>query len=222
MKKEYVLTNGTKFIKQNIDGQWKQVSNLALADTYQTQKSATNVMLNSLPKPLSRLYYVAKIENGKVIRCNVSRPDKPIKQKTESLYVSQQDLNSSEWCKNFIGLDEVFEKALKRGSKVAQELSDIDLDVSDIIHYIEFSTLDVFSGYLAYKMLHDTLKKRRNLKNEHKIIDAINKNQIVANNIIQILQAIEECKSQVYVPRKNSALFEKGISGIKSMNKGEK
>lgn len=33
MKKEYVLTNGTKYIKQNFDGQYKQVNNLALADT---------------------------------------------------------------------------------------------------------------------------------------------------------------------------------------------
>lgn len=211
MIKEYVLTNGTKFIKRNFDGQYSQVNNLTLADTFKTQQSAKNFMLNSLPVQLSRSYYVAKVEDGQIIRCTVPKPEKPIHKKYNVTYKQTTILDDSDWCKNFIGLDDVFKKALKRGSKVAQELSDIDLEICDLEHFIEFKTLDVFTGYKAYKKMHDLLVKRRELKNEHKIIGAINNNQVAAENISNILCVIKECKQQTYSPRKSPKLFEVGL-----------
>lgn len=217
MNKEYVLTNGDRYIKRNYEGQYQQVKNISLADTFKTQQSAKNFMLNSLPMNLSREYYVAKIENGEVVRCNVPRPNKPVRERCEIIYTSQDDIDSSEWCKNFIGLDDVFKKALKRSSKVSQELSDIDLEVSDLMHYIEFASLDVFNGYRAYKILHDLLVKRRHLKDEHKIINAINNNQVAVENISSILSVIEECRNKKYIPRKTPELFERGLKTAKEV-----
>lgn len=217
MKKEYILTNGTKYIRRNYEGQYQQITNISLAETFKTQQAAKNFMLNSLPANLSREYYVAKIEGGEVVRCNAPRPDKATRDRCAVVYSSQKDIHSSEWCKNFIGLDDVFKKALKRGAKVAQELSDIDLKVSDILHYIEFTALDVFSGYKAYKALRDLLIKRRCLKDEHKIINAINNNQVAAENISSILSVIEECRSKKYIPRKIPELFECGLDIAKEV-----
>lgn len=43
-------------------------------------------------------------------------------------------------------------------------LSDIDKEINDIYHYIEFSNLDAYRGWKAYKMLKDKLNERRKIK----------------------------------------------------------
>ena len=85
-QREFVLTDGNKFIKCDINGNYKQVNNICVADVYESQGIATNIMLNSIPKSLSRKFYVAELVNGNIIQCNSPRPPKSIRPKSKQTY----------------------------------------------------------------------------------------------------------------------------------------
>lgn len=217
IKKEYILTNGNKFIRQNLDGRFEQVTNISLADTYNSQKAAKNIMLNSIPKSWSRNYYVAEMLDGEIIQCNSPRPQKAVrKNRPKSSYHFDNGFIDTKWCKGFVDLGEIFSEATKRSNVLAQELSDIDTVISDFEHYIEFSNLNARDGYKAYNMLRKFLRTRRQLKYEHKIVNAINNNQSAQKQINNIVDVIKACQNSEYKPRVLNDLFEVGIEGIES------
>jgi hypothetical protein len=213
-EREFVLTNGTKFIKCDINGQYKEVSNLNIADIYDSQKTATNVMLNSISKALSRTYYVAEIVDGNIIQCSASRPNKVVKSKSKQSYRFDSDFADTKWCKSFVGLEDLFKEAIKRGRELSQEISDIDSQITDIEHYIEFNSLNCRDGFKIYKKLKDVLQRRRYLKNEQKIVNAINKNHSASEHIKNITSVIGEYEKCEYQPRILINLFENGVKAI--------
>ena len=67
MRKQYVITDGAKFVRQDMSGKYNLVSNSAIADFWDSAKVAESILQNSLPKYVSTKYYVAYWENGKFI-----------------------------------------------------------------------------------------------------------------------------------------------------------
>lgn len=53
-------------------------------------------------------------------------------------------------------------------------LSKSDQKITDIYHYIEFHPLNACQGYQMSKLLQDTLKERREIKNEIEILGEVN------------------------------------------------
>lgn len=49
----------------------------------------------------------------------------------------------------------------------SNRLSDVDKEINDIYHYIEFSNLDAYRGWKAYKLLKEKLKERREIKDDY-------------------------------------------------------
>ena len=213
-KREFAITNGSKYIKCDINGIYKQVNNFCMADTYESQKIATNIIKNSLPKAWSRTYYVVENVEGNLIQCNSPCPPKAVKSEGTKLFQFKNNCGDISWCKNFIGLDDVFKDAERRFKELPQELSDIEAQIIDLEHYIEFVNLNARDGYKAYKRLKELLNERRILKYESKIVNAINRNRAASEGINNILSAITECQNSVYKPRVLVDLFEK-FSSIK-------
>ncbi len=218
-KREFVLTNGSKYIKCDINGNYKQVNNLCIADTYETQKTASNIMINSLPKSLRYTYYVAEIIDGELVPCNSPYPPKITRIKGTKSFQFENSCNDVKWCKSFMGLDRVFEEAEKRYKELPQELSDIEAQVIDLEHYIEFVSLNARDGYKIYRKLKELLNRRRILKYESKIVNVINKNKSVLEGVNNILFVIDECQNSAYKPRVLIDLFE-SASNIKC-NRGK-
>lgn len=214
-KREFVITDGKKFIRQDFSGKYSQVNVLSMADTYNSQKAATNIMLNSISKSLSRRYYVGEIVDGKVIQCNSPRCPKTVKACGEQVYHFENDFRNMKWCTNFIGLEGLFEDAMKRGRELSQEISDIDAQIIDLEHYIEFTSLNARDGYKIYRKLKELFCKRRFLKNEQKVVSVINKNHSASQQISSIIKAINGCDNSEYKPRILIDLFEKGIDVLK-------
>ena len=209
-KREFVLTNGTKFIKQDADGKYKQTSSIGLAEIYDSQMTADNIRINSVPKSLSRMYRVAEIVDGELV---LTQPLVVAKEKkrTGDIVYFNNTFNGCEWCEGFEKLKGVFERANKRGNELIQELREIDLKISDVEHYIEFNKLNAREGYKIYKQLNELLCRRRNLKFEQKIVNCINKNHKASEYIADIIATIDNCKEDVYKPRILSELFKEVI-----------
>lgn len=71
-------------------------------------------------------------------------------------------------CKTIELADQMFDVACKVRSEWAdlqKSLSEVDQKITDIKHYIEFSSLNVVQGYRAQNLLKKTLQERREIKN---------------------------------------------------------
>lgn len=76
-------------------------------------------------------------------------------------------------------------------------LSDIDKEINDIYHYIEFSNLDAYRGWKAYKMLKDKLNERRKIKDN--LSSATRFSQTIKAKSLKINN---EHKTKKYTPKK--------------------
>lgn len=216
MTDEFVITDGTKFLKQNMNGRYKPVTNITMADTYTTKDTAKNVIKNSLTKALQRQYYVGQIVNGEVIRYSVPVPPKTIKRRTGTKYTSNiEHPEITQWYGRLEGVDNIFDHAIKRSREISQELSDVDQELEDIKHFIEFSSFNARDGYKLCARQQELLRKRRALKNEQKIVSAINSNCNAKDAMNNILTVIKGLQAQAYEPKILDELFTQGISAIK-------
>ena len=92
-----------------------------------------------------------------------------------------------------------------------QMLSDVDKEICDIMHYLEFSDLSDSDMLKASRMLQERRRKRREIKDE------MDKTALMRSTFLdgafgikvqQSLEVIEKMKERQYTPRKLSELFD--------------
>lgn len=220
MKAEYCITNGEQYIRQNHCGKFTQTNNITLAEMYQSKKAAYNVLKNSIPKRISESFYVARLQDGDLIQMSETSKSKEnnIKYGLQQGFRYSNDADINYWYDKFVGIDELFAYADKRGGDIASKLSKLDMAVTDIEHYIEFNNLNARDGYKIYRKLHKILQQRRKLKSEQKIVNTINKNKDSASAIKQIVNTIKVESNHIYTPRIMQGLFSDGVD---SLGKGD-
>lgn len=72
------------------------------------------------------------------------------------------------------------------------QLKNVDLELIDLQHYMEFRDLNACEGYKAYKMMHDTRLRRRKIKDKIALVDSMKK---------AILEKEDSLEHRVYAPR---------------------
>ena len=92
-----------------------------------------------------------------------------------------------------------------------QMLSDVDKEICDIMHYLEFSDLSDSEMLKASRMLQERRRKRREIKDE------MDKTALMRSTFLdgafgikvqQSLEVMERMKDRQYTPRKLSELFD--------------
>lgn len=216
-KREYVITDGKKFVQKDFRGIYKQTSSCGLADIYETEESATKVLKNSIPRSWRTTYYVAELINGELCQCSLPKP-KVEKGEGAGVYKLNYFKDSSvdiEWCHGFRELDGIFKKAANRANALAKELVEVEKDVKNAYHDIEFSNLNAREGYKAYRNFREILRKRRRLKNESRIVNAINANHAASTLIENIIKEINFCDKQEYKPFMTDSFLKNSNAFIK-------
>ena len=94
-----------------------------------------------------------------------------------------------------------------RMDRLSNDLSEVDKELSDIYHFIEFSTLNASNGYKAYKLLQNVLIKRRNIKNEYSVIQSILSSKGMDISKREMQRKLECGMSKSYNPRVLNELF---------------
>ena len=96
-----------------------------------------------------------------------------------------------------------------KGNKewLLDEESNIDKQISDILHYIEFYNFSASDGYKLCKALKELRLRRRDVKNKIELISIINTH--TCNNIANgnTNKAIDNLSKKQYVPRVLNDLF---------------
>ena len=198
----YVITDGSRWIMKDRKGKYVPTSCEALADLY-TKKQADAICNNSLSKALRGIFRIEKI--------NTVIPDqvKPVTErdidKTEKVMVSE---NIQRWLDKVSDLNGLAKDALMRKEELCQELSNIDKELCDINHYIEFCNLNAAQGYKAYKMIKDRRIIRRSIKNELLVLEIILGKRISETATDEINRCVAGMDKRTYEPRVLKELFD--------------
>ena len=199
---KYVITDGNNRWIMNHNGRYVPTSCYAFSEEF-TERQAKMVCQNQLTKPLRKLFYPEKLET------NVISGTKPCTKKdiqeTEKVLMSP---NVQKWLNKVSDLNGLAKEAQSRKDELNNELSQIDQELSDVNHYIEFCNLNAAQGYKAYKMIKERRIKRRTIKNELNVLNIILGKKISETATDEIEKAVTRMDKRTYEPRIMEELFD--------------
>ena len=183
-------------------GRYVPTSCEALADVF-SNKQATGIFQSNLSKALKSVFRVQKIDEPSKLIKQISQ--ETAQKNTERV---STDENIKRWIDKIDGLNGLATEALHRKDELVQQLSQVDQELSDVNHYIEFCNLNAAQGYKAYKMIKDRRIKRRSIKNELQVVDIILSKKISETATDEIQKAIAGMDQRTYEPRVLNELFD--------------
>lgn len=218
------MTDGTKFIKQDTNNQFKTVTNIAIADVWDKSAVAKAVLDNSVPRAWRKNFYIAKYINGELIKCTQTKDEKQERRdeltsnngdKIEfelELYSFNEDKDVQKLIRGFDVISDLLKDTEDLKPKLEKEIAMLDFMLEDLKHYRLRKKLGTVDSY-KFKNLGDViLKKRVSLKNQLDILNKINQHrETVGNSVKDITNTIKMVKNRKYIPRVMIELFEDGI-----------
>lgn len=199
---QYVITDGTRWVMRDRNNKYVPTSNEALADVF-GNKEANSVYQNNLPKALKSVFHIQKIDTPQKLVKQITHAE--VQENTETVSVAE---NIQYWVDKISGLNGLASEALHRKEELINQLSEVDKELCDINHYIEFCNLNAAQGYKAYKMIKDRRVKRRSIKNELDVLNIILGKKISETATDEIQKAISGMDKRTYEPRVLNELFD--------------
>ena len=204
MSKKYVITNGESYVCNKLNTVTKILNKAKVFDTFDL---ANNVFKSSISKSLKQMGFQVReteidtnrINNTVNVNINTTSNDKINFSYTE---VDIDDLRES-----INGLSEKFTTLKGNKEWLLDEESNIDKQISDILHYIEFYNFSASDGYKLCKALKELRLRRRDIKNKIELINIISThtcNSIANGNTNK---AIDNLSKKQYTPRVLNDLF---------------
>ena len=198
----YLLADGDVYLGKH-NNNYVPTKNKKDAVKFETKVVATNICTSSVPKILRKNYdwkiVEVKEDNKEVIDVKIAATNKVDSRYT---YVDTNDLTST--------INELSGKfSVLRGNKewLLERESNLDKQICDILHWIEFNNFSACEGYKLCKALKNLRLERRKVKNELELINIINMHTCdhIANG--NTSKAIAGLDSKQYEPRVLSDLF---------------
>lgn len=214
---KYLLGNekGVFIRRDKLSGKYVTVKNRNLADVWEERMKAQNVLKNGLSKKDRNGFHIIEIADSitekhndlTVSEINKINPNTNIEAVKK---ICDQDVAYSEINKWQNGLEKFtnfIQETEVRKDELNKSLSVIDKEIVDIEHYIELNNLNACQGFLAYKMLHNRLTKRRKIKNELQILSQLGDCKIDSEMMKEVQKAIHLLDNKKYTPRVLIELF---------------
>lgn len=199
----YVLSNGEgSYITQNC-GKYVQIRSFDKAKKFPDLKRAENILRSSISKSIRSNYTPEFHENLEQVNKS------SVVKQNEICFRVIEDNNISDWQEKVKELLKMFENIEERLAELSSKLSDVDKEITDIQHYIEFGKFNCYQGWLCFKMLQTLLKQRRKYKDEIQVIQRIRECKISKDSIDVLSTTISDIKNKLYTPRKFPELFQR-------------
>lgn len=186
----YIVYNPTiqMFIAKDNRGHTVPVTEKAKARRFSTKEKANNI-----------ISMVGYMNNG---RWEVYDENKPLPNPPPEPLAAIEARTQP--CKLFEDAGALIALYNARSQIVSEQMSLADKELSDVYHYIEFGNFNAAEGYNAYRILQDTLKRRRLVKNE---FEALQRLAPVLTGPLKNALAAPQAKQ--YTPRVRNELFVK-------------
>lgn len=195
---QYLLKNcGTCYLRMKEKGGFEQTLDISEATRF-TREKAENIKYNCI-SPAMRKYWEI-----------VSAEDEPLTQLT--LIDGKLELQMFDW-KEISDFQLVLFNGLSKYTEhLRGQLSEVDLEICDIQHYMEFYTLDAAKGYKAYRMMKDRLIRRRQIKDEMARADCFISGTSETFSSGRVKHQLDALDNRVYSPSVLNELFELNAS----------
>lgn len=184
----YVITDGTRYI--GVDGDTKE-----------------NIIVNGFKKALKLKYNQMNAIYNKLADTLLADGEwkiiSSIEVKTD-LSDATIEIDVDEMMES---LETDFDLLVKRKKVLELELLEIEREITDIYHAMEFYNLDAAKGYKIYKMMQERLIRRRQNKDETLKIDYILSGGIKGLTNKQTRKHFESLENRQYQPRALKELF---------------
>lgn len=220
-KREYLITDGKNFIKQDISGVYKKVTNITLADTWDSIAVPEAIINNSVPVAQRNNLYVCSLQGDKTEKCTLSinekreRKDRVLsperEEKTYKLlqYSFDKDEEVQSLIKGFKNVRDTLKSNAGSYRKYEEKLCKIDYIDEDLTHYLGRKNFNARDGYKLTGLKQKAYLKRVSIKNQIEIIKKFEKHYIkIIDAIDDICNTIDELRNQKYKPRMLVDLFE--------------
>lgn len=200
----YVLSNGDGTYITQSGGKYVQIRSFNQAMKFTDLAKAMNILNSSISKSI-RSHYIPEFHETEEI-VNRNSTDK----QNEICFRAIDHGELADWQEKIQQLVELFGGTENRYSELSTKLSDVDKEITDIEHYIEFGKFNCYQGWLCFKMLQNLLQQRRQYKNEMQLITKMKESKISGNSIKALFEGVKEIQNKLYTPRKFPELF-KGV-----------
>lgn len=207
----YMISDGKgTYIRKDFSGKYSPVRSEALADTWDSKVKAQNVLKSQINKNMRKRYKIVEmIMESPSASCSAIPPKKVAEQKVKELSREDaEDTQLDKWEQGINSFNDFILDMEARKDKLSRDLSNVDKEITDIQHYIEFGNFNAYQGWLAFSMLRHRLKKRRKIKNEFQILSQIGECKINSAMVADIQAAIHKLDDRSYTPRILTELFE--------------
>lgn len=178
----------------------------------------------------SSFYNVVSIDGNKSINCSML--PESAKQSSNNIDDCENgpinieyDISKLDWCdylRNFCYLASTAADCMK---ELKKQESDADLEVCDLLHYIELFEIREHEEAQLIQHLKDVRHRRRDVKDA---LDAVKQFQETIGNSANLLKAqkllkhLESLKYRNYTPRKLPELFDNGVKENRNLSKHSK
>lgn len=115
--------------------------------------------------------------------------------------INDELLNIDHFVEKTKGMSAFLAAAAEQRPILVEAIKQIDLEIMDIEHGIEFSKCNVVGGYQWYKMLRDARQRRRSYKDALACIEYISDLGIKSGEIEHTTRRFEGLKHRLYEPR---------------------
>lgn len=194
----HILVSGDTYVGKS-KGVFVPIKNRNDAVMFKSEAAANNTRVSGLPKILRTNYnwsIVEVVENN----TDVESDAKP---------ATYTHIDVAKLMGSINELSGVFSTLQGNKDWLLEQESNLDKQISDILHWIEFNDFSACDGYKLCKALKDLRLQRRNVKNELEVIRIIGVHTCsnLANG--KTGNAINGLNTRKYEPRVLSELFEK-------------
>lgn len=194
-----MITDGNgRFIKRSDakNNHFEFVNQIDHGDCFSTQKKANNIYM-MMPEFYRRRCHVQMIDENTPRKYVITNED--------------EEFDSAEWQSHLEVIMQVTSRVSDRQEYLNVCMSEIDKEITDLEHFIEFNNLNAYHGYLAYRRMRDALLRRRKIKDELFAVSQI-KNCIPDKTaLVNVQKSIIGLDNRSYTPRVLGELFAHGI-----------
>ena len=205
MPQKFVITDGERFIYRMHNGKYVPTSSEAMADIF-TKKAANRIFENSLSKPLRAQFRVERYDKPNKSPEGIQQvTEKDLQENTEKVLLSE---NIQKWIDKLSDLNGLAKDANDRKQVLEKDLSKVNMEIQDCLHYIEFTKLNAAQGYKAYKILKERRVRRRSIKNELQVLDIILEKKLGETVTDEIMKRNSGMYHRIYAPRVMNEIFD--------------
>lgn len=186
------------YLYKTVTARWERTQNINKATRLSYEK-AQNVIQNSIRPPMRKYWQITEVQQY------ISFSQQP----------ASDIFDPFNWEEIYQAQHTLFQDLYAYREQLNTDLSNVDQEICDIQHYIEFYTLDAAKGYKAYRMLKECLLRRRNIKNEIAKTDSFlsaSPSDFSSGQTGQKLYTIDHCS---YKPRILNELFHNDLKNGK-------